>query len=255
MEAAGIGAVLQVPNVRTISNVEPALSGLFPAPESASHARWFVGGSAGVDCRSNPLPACRLNAEQHRVGRGLTRSARRKNHRFVHARERSRSRLSWVPVGNWTLLPAWIYAVPEGVFSVNAVRPFSSPSAFFIAGDAAGRLHAPQCVKRMELDSHFGVFACGGNPVFSGAPPLVISSAIAGAAIRADSLPSGNYARVAVTSAWPFLYRVNINAKRGSVLLLRQRFDPLWRSSVPARHVVIDGFANGWISIQTSAEA
>lgn len=246
LHVLGVGAVLRLPGLTTVSTVEPALQGLFPPPPDPRIKTASLSQPAAkmVDVlqyrrQSETLATLHGDADIDPFEAGHTFNV-------LQNMGEPDPRSSWVAVNAWTLLPLWMYAVPDGIFTLQSARTMHAPQALYVAGDASGALRARGCARLKKLDQHFDIFRCGADPTFTGEPPLAISSAAIGARLR-TAARSGEDAPVRVLTSWPFYYRIETHAKRGSVVVLREHFDDLWNASVPAEHVRMDGYANGWV--------
>jgi hypothetical protein len=252
LRSLAVASVLHLPDVRVVSNVEPALRALF-TPPGGTQQTWSVihypaSMLSVVRYRHVPATLSGIAADADltvlRGGRAVDLFA---------AVVSPDPRRSWAGVGDWSSLPPWIYAVPSGIFTARDAAQLTAPSASYVAGDASGTLHAAGCTGVARLDAHFAVFTCGADPVFIGKPPIVVSSARSGATLDLSRGASGSPAPSTTRALAPFLYRISTSASSGSLVVLRQSFDPWWRLTIPARHVKIDGFANGWVLDQNFA--
>ncbi len=141
-------------------------------------------------------------------------------------------------------LPQWIDTEDLGLYTLLARATLAIPPANVLAGDASGKMRARGCKMRARVDAHFSLFSCERDPEFTGAPPLVVARVF-----RREPSPRKIFAAAPVTiveSSATHL-KANVDAPRGALLVLREQFDRLWRIDVPARHVRVDGFYNGWI--------
>jgi len=61
-------------------------------------------------------------------------------------------------------------------------------------------------------------------------------------------MTQGAFGQTSIQYQTPTYVRAAVVAKRGSVLVLRDRYDDAWKLDVPsARHVEVDGYANAWV--------
>lgn len=155
----------------------------------------------------------------------------------------------WARTALTPVLPAWTYAMPAALFTVRSSAKIDVAAATIVAGDESGRLRAGGCTAGRRLDAHFRIFACGANPVFRGTPPIVVSQVLAGATPATELRRSGANGSAVITAYSPWNVTARVQAAPGSAIVLRQTYDDSWRSSIPgARHVLVDGYANAWIT-------
>lgn len=77
---------------------------------------------------------------------------------------------------------------------------------------------------------------------------MLIATAVMHATLVHERVTGSNGALEEQAGFLPFLRKAHIRARAGSVLILRERYDRLWRClDVPAVHVLMDGYANGWV--------
>lgn len=157
-------------------------------------------------------------------------------------------RRSWVRTAFWPALGKWIYAEPPGVFTLTKSRALNLPGAVIIAGAQDSPPRARGCVRVKNLDTHFALYHCSADPVFSGQPPLAISGAWIGGRLAKDWQRQGRVGTVRTTFSRQWALTADVSADAGSAIVLAESFDPHWTIDVAgARHVRADGFANAWI--------
>lgn len=155
---------------------------------------------------------------------------------------------AWARTALWPVLPAWALAQPPGVFTLRQRTRLTVPAALIIAGAADGPPRSASCRPLNRLGGNFALFACGPDPVFSGRPPIVVSSAFHGGRPIRATPRLGSLGETFIDRSSDWLVRMRVKALPGSVIVLRERFDPEWICSVAgARHVEVDGYANAWI--------
>ncbi len=158
-------------------------------------------------------------------------------------------RESWSPLAFWPTLPVWAYAEPNGIFTLRATARLSiATDSFIAAGNTDGHLTLSGCVSAATLDGHFRLFRCAKDPVFSGAPPIVVSQVFEGGALATTRPQTGAMGTVHIRQILPWQIRLDAQIKGGSALVLRQSFNDLWAcDSCGGRHIAVDGFANAWV--------
>ncbi len=141
-------------------------------------------------------------------------------------------------------LPQWIDTEDLGLYTLRPRASLAIGSSKVLAGDANGTMRARGCEVRARIDAHFALFSCASDPEFSGTPPLVVSRVF-----LSEPRPSRTFTPglVSIKESSATHLRAHVDAPRGALLVLREQFDRLWRIDVPAQHVRVDGFYNGWI--------
>lgn len=157
---------------------------------------------------------------------------------------------SWARTPDAPYLPPWAYALPLDYFTTRAHLMLPVSAKILLAGDADGKLTISGCRKSKRIDAHFYLFRC--NPrkpeVFHGAPPIVLSQALSAGTILTPEPVTGSIGNAKMVHSSPWGQKLWVRASAGSVLVLRQSYDPGWSISVPnVSHVRIDGYANGWV--------
>lgn len=155
---------------------------------------------------------------------------------------------SWARTALWPVLPQWAYAEPAGAFTMREKAQLNVPASWIVAGDASASIHSLQCRRVRQLDAHFFLLHCGAAPTLSGRAPLVVATAVAGGTIAERITQTGARGSATILASGPARLELHVSGIRGSVLVLRDRFDPGWTCSLGgARHVEVDGYANAWV--------
>jgi len=157
-------------------------------------------------------------------------------------------RISWQRTALWPLLPAWTFAEPPNLFTLQSSAKVGAPAAWLVAGSARGSPSSSSCSRIKMLDLHFALLRCGPNPTLRGVPPLVVSSAIVGGTPAQAKMRSGAPGRIDIIDSNSWRVRARVRAAAGSAIVLRETYDEHWRIDVPdLRHVEADGYANAWV--------
>ena len=248
----GIGSVYSIPDLRGITiaaamGAEPALRPLIPSATQLPVP--FVEIPSGSRIRVEPFSAEPGTLASSYIGsRNLSpfRQARYIDPNIIATSTDPRH--GWARTAFWPLLPAWIYAVPPGIFSLENRAPLPSPSAMIVAGSQDGHIYSTGCTNVRHLDGHWSILRCDKNPILYGKPPLAISLIAENARISQIHHLTGAIGDATILSESPDRLTVRIRAKPGSVLVLREQFSSDWVISIPGTyHVPVDGNMNGWL--------
>lgn len=159
-------------------------------------------------------------------------------------------RTEWAATAYWPTLAPWVYAERSGIFTLRSRAVLVLPrSSYVVAGSASGQIALSGCRLEQRLDEHFELFSCGNPPqTIRGRPPLVVAEASTGAVMRGASETQGAVGAATIVSSSPWMMRVEVTARAASVLVVRTAYDRHWACVLcRGRHVVVDGFANGWV--------
>jgi len=154
----------------------------------------------------------------------------------------------WARTNYWPSLPDWVFREDVGIFTLEPAIGLDIGPATIVVGSANGKLRARGCADETRLDDHWLVLRCAAHPLLEAAPPIAVASV----AVRTSAVPitmtQGAFGRASIQFQTPTYVRAAVAAKRGSVLVLRDRYDDAWQLDVPgARHVEVDGYANAWV--------
>ncbi len=154
----------------------------------------------------------------------------------------------WARTNYWPSLPDWVFREDDGIFTLEPAIDLDIAPATIVVGSATGKFRTHGCAYDTRLDDHWLVLRCAAHPALEAAPPIAVASV----AVRTTAIPrtltQGAFGRASIQYQTPTYVRAAVVAKRGSVLVLRDRYDDAWKLDVPsARHVEVDGYANGWV--------
>lgn len=154
----------------------------------------------------------------------------------------------WARTSLMPILPTWAYAEPTELFTLRTKAVLPAPAAWVIAGTSDGNVRSRGCDRVARLDAHFRLFNCSANPMFSGIPPIVISSVTAGGMLSPKIPLQGAKGIARPKAILPWRVTAIVHADPGSAVVLRQMFSAGWASSLPnAKHYMVDGYANAWV--------
>jgi len=154
----------------------------------------------------------------------------------------------WARTSYWPSLPDWVFREDVGIFTLEAAIDLDIAPATIVVGSANGKFRTHGCTYDSRLDDHWLVLRCAAHPALEAVPPIAVASV----AVRTTAIPrtmtQGTFGQTSVQYQTPTYVRAAVVAKRGSVLVLRDRYDDAWKLDVPsARHVEVDGYANAWV--------
>ena len=244
LETAGVGAM--VPEPRLVSAFSDA---------QADDVRGMFARSGAASCRVGPLhPRTRLES---RIGseRFGTQPTSRDVAIAPEQREGDINTVStapspgtaWARVGLWPTLPEWALLQRPGVFTTRASAEVDVPPSFVLVGSTTGDVHANACVLARRIDAHFELLRCRSHPILASEPPLVVAGIFANQPVLRGSTIAPTERGMTIVRADATSVDAHIAAGGATLLVLHDQFDPLWSLDVPGRHVLVDGFYNGWI--------
>lgn len=157
-------------------------------------------------------------------------------------------RVGWARTLFWGFLPRWVYAMQSGVFTLRPKLLVRAPRSLIIVGSESGTVSSARCRFVARLDYHWEVIRCLNNPILSAQPPIAISDIATKTAKVSERSQQGRAGSVKILGGDPSFIHASISAIKGSVIVLRESYNQDWRINIPhARHVIIDGYANGWV--------
>lgn len=242
-----VAAAVPQPGLRTAfaQVVEPSLRGALPRStpeESQSYASIDAHRVAVEPFSARPGTL----AARYRGARDLRAVAGGRRIALIPLERRPDPRTDWARTALWPVLPSWVFSQPASVFTLRTHAVLAIPPALVVAGSARGPVRG--CPTVLRLDAHFSLLRCGARPALQGAAPLVVAEAVAGGRPATPLAPSGARGAVQPLDESASSITARIAARAGSALVLRESYDARWGIDVPgARHVVVDGYANGWV--------
>ncbi len=239
LRALGISHVLAIPGVEQSTAYEPQLRSVFPLPASVAQSAWQL----------TELPAARIaflpigskeSIERMDTGTPIDLNAQSRD---------PNPKRGWARTALWNNLPGWIYDHPSGIFTTLPLVTVSLPAhSSVLAGSADGKLTPAGCRRGQTVDAHFAVFDCDGAATFRGTAPIAVSEAVSGGPIAFFRSTARGVRRLGVVEDRRWRAMLTIEAAPGSVLVLRERYDPGWEcANCDAVHARVEGFANAWI--------
>ena len=136
----------------------------------------------------------------------------------------------------------------SGVFTMLPTLVANIPPATMAVGSQNGIITANGCRLIGILDKHWRVIRCGKDPVLHGSPPIAISEIASHPSRIRRTKFQGKAGMARIIASSPTYIHARIAAARGSVIVLRELFNKGWRINLAGtRHVMVDGYANGWI--------
>ncbi len=239
LRALGISHVLAIAGVEQSTAYEPQLRSVFPPPATGAQTTWHL----------TELPAARITF----LSIGSPQTVERMDTGTpIDLNGESRDvnpKRGWARTALWNNLPGWMYDHPSGIFTTLPLATVGLPAhSSVLAGSADGKLAAAGCRRGQPVDMHFAVYNCDGAATFRGMAPIAVSEAISSGRIAFFRTSARGAHKLGIVEDRRWRATLTIAAPPGSVLVLRERYDPGWKcASCDAIHARADGFANAWI--------
>jgi len=256
LERTGIGFVFTVPGVRSHyrEGLEPALKSIVREPAQPATSAGGVDILRGGDrvvvqpFEAKPGTLAMSSVDDAVDTRAIDGGRAAELIASTEAVGPPDPRTSWQRTALWPLLPAWTFAEPENLFTLQRLAKLRAPAAWLVAGSARGSPSSSSCSRVEMLDMHFALLRCDPNPTLRGVPPLAVSWVVVGGSPAHAKGRSGAPGRADIIDSNSWRVRARVRATAGSAIVLRETYDRHWRSDVPdARHVEADGYANAWV--------
>jgi len=251
MSRAGVGAIVKIPGLYESQywNIEPRLRPLVASPKvSTIDAVSTMFPSAGARLVIEPFSAQPGTLGTAYTGaRDIRATTPEANQQSPNLAQHADPRNGWARTDLWPNLPTWSYRMPLNVFTMRDHIVARAPAGSYIVGSSGAHLLGSRCKRTLRLDRYWRVFTCHADPAFVGKAPILLSS------VEPNALPAkrlrqeGSFGKVLSETSGSASINATIIANRGSAVVLRDRFDPGWKIDVAARHVEVDGYANGWV--------